>query len=120
MVRQHRGHANTAHLHGRPSAKARLKHQIVAIENSVRNQISGKSNSIDVDYLKMRAESGFWDGTRNGDGEALGLTPMDILAAELRAEVAAERKTDLAAKEAMTQLMRISGADYRGRALLGF
>lgn len=88
--------------------------KIVAIEKSVWNRISGKSNSIDVNYLKMRAERGFWDGRRNGEGEALGLTPTEILAAE--------RKTDLAAKEAMAQLCgsQAPAIEYRGRALLGF
>ena len=50
----------------------------------------------------MRAESGVCDGTRNGEGAALGLTPADIVAEALRA---AERKADLAAKAAMVWLL---------------
>ena len=75
------------------------------------NHISGKSNSTDVNYLKMR---GFWDGRRNGDGEGLGLTPADILAAGHRAE----RKIDLAAKEAISA--QVPNTQYRDRVYWGF
>lgn len=56
----------------------------------------------------MRAESGFWDEIRKGEGEALGFKPTEILAAELRADVAAARKADLAAKEAIA-VAEVSG-----------
>lgn len=49
----------------------------------------------------MRAESGFWDEMRNGDGAALGLAPPESLAVALRADVVADRRADLAATVAM-------------------
>lgn len=50
----------------------------------------------------MRAERGFWGEVQNGEGETLGLIPAESLAVAPRADVVAERRTDLAAKEAMT------------------
>lgn len=75
-----------------------------------------------VRNLKMRAESGFWDEIRNGEGAALGLTPAESLAVALRADMAAERITDLAATVAMAygNCIQIEIAEERGRALLGF
>lgn len=48
---------------------------------------------------------------RKGEGEALGLTPTESLAVDPRADVVAERRTDLAAKEAMTGCRSVAQSD---------
>lgn len=68
--------------------------------------------------LKMRAESGFSDATRNGEGAAVGLS----LAVALRADVLAERRIDLAATVAMVDenCIQIECTNERARDLVWF
>lgn len=66
----------------------------------------------------MRADSGFCDATRKGEGEALGFKPAEILAADRKADLAAAKEA-MAVAQVLIQVV-CESADYRDRALPGF